>query len=251
MSRPEPMSRITTKSGGGRYLVTRTLIVANVAAFVYALANGADFFSINPSVLYDGALVARRWGILSGSIGVDTGEYYRLVTSAFLHDGIMHLAFNMYALWLLGQLLESAMGAARFVTLFVVSMLGGAAGVMLLDPNVYTVGASGAVFGLLGTMAMIQKLFGGSLWRSPLGMLLLINLALTFAVPNISKGGHFGGLLAGLGMGWVILRCQRRAVHNIVPVLVGVVLSAGLVALSLWGASRWQDPVLSVISERI
>ena len=117
--------------------------------------------------------------------------------------------FNMWALWILGPQLERVLDRSRFVALYFVSMLGGSVGVMLLDPNIATVGASGAVFGLFGAVAVIQRASGGSIWRSGIGQVLVLNLVFTFAIPSISVGGHVGGLVVGATVGAVYVAVAR------------------------------------------
>ena len=192
-------------------------------------------------MLIDGGLFARAWLREGGTvswIGVDTGEYYRIFTSAFLHDGIFHLAFNMYALWLLGQLLEAGFGRLKFLSLYLVSLLGGAFGVLLISPNSPTVGASGAVFGLMGAMVLVQRAISTNLWRSPLFMLLMINLVFTLVVPRVSVGGHFGGLGAGALMGALMLFYERRGAATWVTVLSGAMMCVTLFGAALLAAMR-------------
>ena len=223
-------------------VVTRILLGLNVVAFLYSVVlsgSAGAITRIDRGLLIDGGLFARARLVGGGAvewIGVDTGEYYRLVTSAFLHDGIFHLAFNMYALWLLGTLLEAGFGKARFLSLFVVSMLGGAFGVLLLSPDSPTVGASGAVFGLMAAMVLVQRAIGGDIWRSPLAMVLMLNLGLTLLIPRVSIGGHFGGLAAGAVMGALMLAFERRRAPLWATVAVGGMLSAMLVAASIMAA---------------
>ena len=230
--------------GGSGYPVTRVLLGLNALVFVYSVAMSRSFSgitSLDLDLLIDGGLFARA-GLRSGGafevIGVDAGEYYRLVTSAFLHDGIFHLAFNMYALWLLGQLLESGFGRSRFLSLYVVSMLGGSCGVMLVSPDSFTVGASGAVYGLMGAMVLVQRAIGGNLWRSGLGTLLIVNLALTLLIPRVSIGGHFGGMIAGGVMGAVMLALERRSAPTWATIALGGLLSALLVTGSVVAAAQ-------------
>ena len=232
------------RSAGAHYPVTKVLLGLNVLVFVYSVAMSRSFRGVtrlDTGLLIDGGLFARA-GLRSGGafevIGVAAGEYYRLVTSAFLHDGIFHLAFNMYALWLLGQLLESGFGRARFLSLYVVSMLGGSCGVMLVSPDSATVGASGAVYGLMGAMVLVQRAIGGDLWRSGLGTLLIINLALTLLIPRVSIGGHFGGLIAGGVMGAVMLALERRGAPAWATIASGGLLSALLVAGAVVAAAQ-------------
>lgn len=125
-------------------------------------------------------------------------EPWRMVTSAFLHStNITHIAFNMYALWILGHALEPAFGRARFVAVYLVSALAGSVGVLLLSPvDTAVVGASGAIFGLFGALFVVQKQRGGDLRQ--IVVLLLINAALGFFIPNIAWQAHLGGLIAGV-----------------------------------------------------
>ena len=227
-----------------RPVVTQILLGLNGLAFLYSVVLGGSargITRIDGGLLEDGSLLARAVTLRGDSfvwIGVDTGEYYRLVTSAFLHDGIFHLAFNMYALWLLGQLLEAGFGRSRFLALFVVSMLGGSFGALLLSaPNSPTVGASGAVFGLMGAMVLVHRAIGGNIWRSPLAMVLMLNLVFTLLVPRISIGGHFGGLIAGAVMGALMLAFERRNAPVWATLSVGGMLSALLVAGAVMAAA--------------
>ncbi len=227
-----------------RPIVTRVLLVLNGLAFLYSVflsRSAGGITRIDRGLLIDGGLFARARladGFESKLIGVDTGDYYRLVTSAFLHDGIFHLAFNMYVLWILGQILEAGFGRARFLSLFVVSMLGGAFGVLLLSPDAPTVGASGAVFGLMGATVLVQRAIGGSIWRTPLAPLLMLNIVFTLLVPRVSIGGHFGGLIAGAIMGAAMLALERRNAPAWVTVSLGGMLSALLVAGSVIAAAQ-------------
>ena len=253
--RSQSMTAVARRpAGDSQYLVTRVLLGINVLVFVYSVAVSGSLRgirSLDTDLLIDGGLFAREWlreGGVVEWIGVDTGEYYRLVTAAFLHDGIFHLAFNMYALWLLGQLLESGFGRARFLSLYVVSMLGGSFGVLLVSPDSPTVGASGAVYGLMGAMVLVQRAVGGNLLRSGLGMLLIINLGLTVLIPRVSIGGHFGGLIAGAVMGVLMLALERRSAPARATVAVGGMLSAALVAGSVVAAAH---PLLDLLWDQL
>jgi membrane associated rhomboid family serine protease len=129
-------------------------------------------------------------------VGVAHGEWSRLLTAAFLHYGPFHLLLNMLALYWFGSALEQRIGSGRFLLLYLVSGLAGSAGALLLDPTTPTVGASGAIFGVLGAGFVLEQqrdyVFGGS----ALGII-VINLVLTFSIANISIGGHIGGLVGG------------------------------------------------------
>ena len=245
VERVQPMTvQPRTAMSVSRPVVTRILLALNGLAFLYSVflsRSARGITRIDQGLLIDGGLFARARLIDGGTIrliGVDTGEYYRLVASAFLHDGIFHLAFNMYVLWILGQMLEAGFGRARFLSLFVVSMLGGAFGVLLLSPDSPTVGASGAVFGLMGATVLVQRAMGGSIWRSPLAPLLMLNIVFTLLVPRVSIGGHFGGLIAGVVMGALMLAFERRNAPAWASVSLGGMLSALLVAGSVIVAAQ-------------
>jgi membrane associated rhomboid family serine protease len=136
--------------------------------------------------------------------GVGDGEYYRLISAAFIHFGALHIAFNMYALYLLGGALERYAGALRFGIIYGISALTGSLGALILTPNGLTAGASGAIFGLMGAMLVLERQRGVALLGGSIGGLLVINLLITFGVPNISIGGHIGGLAGGILSGVVL-----------------------------------------------
>ena len=198
----EQVQRRTQRSPG---LVTKWLIGINVGIFLLQLAQGAPLTGNGGSIYENGMLVVQTFGTDGQLIGLYEGEWWRLLTSAFLHYGPIHLAMNMYSLWLIGQLLEQALGPARYLAVYLVSGLSGAAGALwigsrseLFDPSpgTPTVGASGAIFGILGAAIVLERqrtyVLGGSAVT-----LLALNLAFTFAVPFISIGGHVGGLAGG------------------------------------------------------
>jgi membrane associated rhomboid family serine protease len=188
-------------------VVTQLLIAANVAVFIAGMGAGSTLTSISPEWQIDAALVGEpppQLTLAFGVEGVAGGEWYRLVTGGFMHAGLIHLAFNMLALWSLGALLEPALGRLRFGLLFGASLLAGSFGVMLVDPGTFTVGASGAVFGLMGAAVAGYRARGINIFQTGLGGVLLINLLLTFSWRGISVGGHIGGLVGGLVCGWIL-----------------------------------------------
>ncbi len=215
-------------------IVTKVLVAANVVITGAALVAGGSFGGLTGSVLADWALVGPL---------VDSGETYRIFTSAFLHDGVFHIGFNMWALWAIGQHLERIFGAPRYVGLYLVSLLGGAFGVLLLDPVSFTVGASGAVFGLFGAAAVVQRSAGFSLWDSGLGLVLGLNLLITFAVPQISIGGHLGGLVAGTVLALAYVPLARTRQPEWLSIALAALMAVALLSGSLWAASRWFDPL--------
>jgi membrane associated rhomboid family serine protease len=169
--------------GGGQPVATITLIVINVIVFL--LERGGDS---NTYVFQHGALTG---------VGVADGQWWRVGTAAFLHANILHIAFNMYALWLLGRALERYIVPWRFLAIYVVAGISGSAGALLLT-NAYTptVGASGAIFGLMGALLLLER--RGMPLVGPLLPVLAINLVISFSIPGISIGGHIGGLIGGV-----------------------------------------------------
>lgn len=157
------------------------------------------------------------------------GEWYRLVTSGFVHFGLIHLAFNMFALYQLGQIVERAMSHVQFALLYMASLLGGSLGVLLVEGTSarLTAGASGAVFGLLGAAAVGLHRRGVNIFSTGIGTALLLNLMLTFTISGISIGGHVGGLVAGAACGYVMLAPGSRKLPPWmgygVPIAVGLI----------------------------
>lgn len=175
--------------------LTYALVAVNVAVFVVGIAMGSDGFG-RERMLVD-------YGLHGGAVA--SGEWWRLITSGFLHAGLLHLAFNMFALYSLGQFLEGIVGRARYALIYGVSLVGGSLGVVLLDANALTVGASGAIFGVFGAFAVLEYSRGQNPFQSGIGTTILLNLFITFAVPGISIGGHLGGLVAGAAVGALLI----------------------------------------------
>jgi membrane associated rhomboid family serine protease len=180
---------------------TVVLIALNVAAFFAEIATGGGGFETLSSSLIP------EFGLFGPSVA--EGEWYRLVTSAFLHAGLWHIAVNMLLLYVLGRLLEPGIGTIRFVGVYVVSLLAGSFGALLLSPESLSYGASGAVFGVLAATFAIARGRGIDALASRIGIVLLINLAITFGVPGISVGAHLGGLAAGVLCGLTIVAGER------------------------------------------
>ncbi|WFN90307.1 rhomboid family intramembrane serine protease [Arcanobacterium wilhelmae] len=162
---------------------------------------------------------------------------YRYVTSAFLHAGFVHLLFNMYALVLMGRMLEPLLGKVRFGVLYLLSALAGNVAVAVWvgtygNPDVITVGASGAVFGLFGAYAVLARGFGAK--DSGILGLIAINLVLGFVIPGISWESHVGGLVIGALLAWLWLVARRRSASatRVWHVAIGVGVFAALVGLA-------------------
>ncbi len=199
--------------------VTIALIALNVVAYLYQQSSPTPFDE----------------GVLFGPL-VGEGEWWRLVTSAFLHGGIIHIGFNMYLLWMLGRPLEKAFGAVKYLLLYFTSMFGGAAAVTIFDWGAPTLGASGAVLGLAGAMAAVYFARGADVRQSPAFTLVLLNLALPLIIPNVSFWGHLGGVVGGgfaaLVLVWLPERKQMPK-ELAIPVAVG--LMVGFAALGVVG----------------
>lgn len=209
--------RATTGAGW----VAKGLVGLNVAIYLLQLAQGAPIEANRGSIFENGAL----YGPL-----VADGEWWRLLTAAFLHYGPVHLAMNMLVLYLFGPALEGVLGSGRFLLLYLAAGLAGSAGALLLSaPAAVTVGASGAIYGLFGAILLLERqgtyVFGGSVLP-----LLVINLAITFFVPGISIGGHLGGLAGGALAILVLSRFGQRRVAYARNDVLGY---AGLVAIGL------------------
>ena len=169
--------------------VTTTLIALNVAVFVFGLG-------VHDLDIRFGNLALGVDPTTGQIIGVAQGQYYRLLTSAFLHAGITHILFNMFALAQIGPVLERALGRSRYLALYLLSALGGSVAAFLLAPlNQPSVGASGAIFGLFGAYYVVARRLGGE--TGPIVILLVVNLVITFSVPNIDWRAHLGGLVTG------------------------------------------------------
>ena len=140
--------------------------------------------------------------------GIESGEYYRLLTVALLHGGLLHLGFNMYSLHLLGTPVENFYGRGRYAIILLISQLAASgASIFLNTANVYSIGASGAIFGLFGSLAVSGRAMGVD-FRS-IGTIILINFALGFMVSGIDWRAHLGGLIGGAVATWV-LRTVRK-----------------------------------------
>ncbi|MGX1882339.1 rhomboid family intramembrane serine protease [Streptomyces sp. NPDC055287] len=209
---------------GDPRLVTKILLAINVALFVAVLAR--------ESLVNDLALVG-EWqpGPFGPVEGVATGEYYRLVSSMFLHQEVWHIAFNMLGLWWLGAPLETALGRVRYLALYLVSGLAGSALTYLLDdPAQGSLGASGAIFGLLGATVVLMRRMNYDL--RPVLLLLALNLLFTFTWSGIAWEAHVGGLVAGTLVAIALVHAPRRRRALVQFGACGLVLlaTAGMVA---------------------
>lgn len=228
-------------------LTTRSLIAVNLMAFFATLFKGGSLASGGGDITIDFGLVGYGRVLSPFSIdyvGIAEGEWWRMFTGGFLHAGVIHLAFNMFLLWMLGSQLERLLGTASYLTLYFGSLLSGALGVMLLDPLALTVGASGAVFGLMGATVIYQFRRGVSPWSNGIGSLLVINLIFTFARPNISVGGHLGGLIGGLLIGWLIDEMNKKNISGYSRLLLPLIIAVAFGFSCIWASNYWYDPIL-------
>ena len=175
---------------GNRYTPVLTFIFIGVSTLGYLLQQ-ADSTVFNKLALVGYAQYADgTW------LGVANGEWYRLVTVALLHGGVLHLLFNMYALWVIGVQLESVLGRWRFATVYLLALIGGSTASLLFNAsNVPAVGASGAIFGLFGATVIVNRRRGRD--ATSMYSVIAINLALGFFLPNVDWHAHLGGLIFG------------------------------------------------------
>ncbi len=200
--------------------VTRALIALNVGIYLAQLVGGSGIDANRGYIFLNGAL----YGPL-----VAVGDWWRIGTAAFLHYGPIHLGMNMLALWWFGAPLEYALGRSRFLMLYCASGLAGSAGALIVSPNAVTVGASGAIFGVLGAALVLERqgsmVFGGQALT-----IIVINLVFTFAVGGISIGGHIGGLVGGALCMLALSRFGRGHAIYGRPGVVGI---GGVVAVAV------------------
>jgi membrane associated rhomboid family serine protease len=210
---PTTLAGGTVSSSEGR--VSMVLIGINVAAYVAQLATGNRSGDVY------------QQGALQGYVTAD-GDYWRLITSAFLHGSTLHLLFNMYALYLFGPFVERALGTTRFIAAYITAALAGSVAVYLLaDPTTVTIGASGAVFGLFG-MALLFLLKAKQDVRTLL-VLLAVNAVISVVGPSISWEGHLGGFVAGVVLGAAFAYAPRDR-RTLVQVVVIAALWVAMIA---------------------
>ena len=224
--------------GSGAATATMVLIAINVVVYLFEVVGGSGGVgSTGGRVFADGALCGNAIGdgglYGGGGVVIETGggEWWRVITSGFLHQGIFHLGLNMFALYILGQVLEPAIGSARFVAVYLVSLLAGSVGALLLsDPQTFTIGASGAVYGLFLATILIARQRGFTQVVQTLGFWLVLNLVFTFSVSGISIGGHLGGLVGGFLGGMLVVFAERRmAGRETLPVELASMAALGVV----------------------
>jgi membrane associated rhomboid family serine protease len=203
--------------------VTRALIAINVIVFVVETGAGASLGGGGGGSIWEHGLL---WGPF-----IDVShQYWRLVTSGFLHDGLFHILVNMLSLYWVGMVLEPAIGSVNFSVVYFTSLLAGSFGALLFTPQATTVGASGAIFGIFGALIVVAYRRGIPIWQSGLGFVLVLNLVISVTFRGISIGGHFGGLIAGLIAGLMVVElAERRRLQALALVGCAVLAVASVV----------------------
>jgi membrane associated rhomboid family serine protease len=194
-------------TGLGRYTMTEILIAINAIVFFAEVATGTSLGGVS-NILHPGTIFFD--GFLQGPYMDATHQYYRLFTAGFIHDGLLHILFNMWFLYVVGPALERGIGRWNFLAIYLASLFAGSFGALVLQADSPSVGASGALFGLLGALIVIAHRRGISIWRSGLGATLVINIVFSLTVADISIGAHLGGVVAGAICGWLWLELAER-----------------------------------------
>jgi membrane associated rhomboid family serine protease len=223
-ARPPTRERVR-RSLARPLLATQAIIAANVVAFVATAG-----YTTNGNSLMN------KWVEYGPSIAVNH-EWYRLITAGFVHFGFLHIFFNMFILYLVGQVLEPFLGPWRFTALYFASLLAGSLGAVWLNPLVASGGASGAVFGVGAAATVVMVRRGVRFWDTGFGPLLLFNLVLDkFFISNVSIGAHIGGLIGGAIIGYVMIQTDKSrygtALSYAVAFLVAVLSFAGAIAVA-------------------
>jgi membrane associated rhomboid family serine protease len=229
--------RVGASGVGEDPVLTYVLIGVNVAVALGAFLSGASATG--------GGGIGRSSLLADGSVSrfaIDQGEYWRLLTAGFLHTGLIHLLFNMFALYILGGMLEPAIGRLRFASVYFVSLLAGSFGALLFEPDAATAGASGAIFGLMGAAVIVMRDRGINPMESGIGLWIGLNLLITFTIPGISIGGHIGGLIGGalVALLFTEVAGRIRASESVVTLLagaIGVLAVVGAIAVSAGSAT--------------
>jgi len=216
--------------------VTYALIAINVLVFFTEQGQ----FTVSGSTIH-GTVVNDAF--LSRATISLSEQYYRLVTSAFIHENLLHIGFNMYLLYWLGLLLEPAIGSLRFGVVYATSLLAGSAGVLVATSGA-SIGASGAIFGLMGAALVEARGRGSQVVQSQIAFLIVINLIFSFTFPDISVGAHIGGLIGGTLAGLAFRYADRIGGRHTLSIGLGLnlLLCVVSVVISLAAATAWMTP---------
>jgi membrane associated rhomboid family serine protease len=211
-ARKRTRARTMRSTRGTTRSATEILIAINVIVFLAEVATGVQLFGGN----YNGWVYTH--GVLFGPAltshdpvpGVGTHQYWRLLTTGFLHASLIHLGLNMLSLWFIGRVLEPGIGRRNFLAIYFASLFAGSFGAMVFDPVQPVLGASTAIFGIFGALIVVAHARHIPLWQSGLLPILLLNFFFTLTYPGISVGGHVGGLICGLIGGWLVVEFAER-----------------------------------------
>jgi membrane associated rhomboid family serine protease len=213
---------------GGELIATKAIIAINVIVFFV--------IAIRDNVMTGYGATSTDLSLYGPA--VHNGDWYRVFTSSVVHYGAMHLIFNMLVLYLVGRVLEPGAGALRFTILYVVSVIGGAAGALILSPHVHTGGASGGVFGIAAAATLVMHRQGVRFWDTGFGPLILINLFLNVTLmTNVSIGGHIGGLISGALAAEVMMQARKAGQPRLGIIgALGVGVGSMVLALAVAGS---------------
>lgn len=224
-----PQVREPVTVAGATYItrpfVTYTLIGVTIAVFLLQNLQGID-------------AMAEQWGMWPIGVALG-GEWWRLITSAFLHGSFLHIAFNMYVLFALGPSLERILGHGRYIVLYITAALGGSvASYVFSDANVVSVGASGAIFGLMGALVVAGRRLRYDITQ--VLILIGINIAIGFIAPGVDWRAHLGGLVAGAATAALLVYAPRRS-RVLVQALGLVGIWGILIGITLWRTAQIQE----------
>jgi membrane associated rhomboid family serine protease len=193
----------TGTATGSAFPATVVLIAINVIMFLIEVAKGSGgIYEIGSQTVYE------LGGLFGPAVHIEH-DWWRIFAAGFLHYGIVHIGLNMYLLFILGRLLEPAVGTARFVAIYFASLVAGSFFALLIEPNTLGAGASGAIFGVLGATFVIARGRRLDQIAGQIGGLIIFNLVFTFIDGHISVGAHVGGLVAGVLCGLLIIAGER------------------------------------------
>jgi membrane associated rhomboid family serine protease len=207
----------TLRSTSSEPVVTFVLIAINVVVF---LAEGR--FGVGSQS--GGSTLYEKFALFGPAVA--DGDYWRIATSGFLHAGLLHILFNMY-------MLEPAIGSVRFALIYTVALFAGSLGALIVSPDAVTVGASGAVFGLMGAAAVELRARGINPFETNIGGLIIFNLLFSFVFSGISIGGHIGGLIGGAAAGFLFLQADERRLPRQAAIGLSVALAAVVAAAAV------------------
>ncbi len=219
---PTTRQRVSIFTKNENMLATKIIIGVTVVAFVVIALRDGNVNGTGPT--------ADKL-VLFGPL-VHQGEWWRIFTVALVHEGFLHIFFNMLLLWIVGQLLEPGSGPVRFALIYVVSVTAGSAAALLVQPHIPSAGASGGVFGVAAAATIVMQRQGVRFWDTGFGPLLIINLVFDYFIPNISIAAHIGGAIGGLLAAEAMLQA-RKAGRPELGIAGAVVVGAAAFVLAL------------------